>query len=131
MTRPSGFVALISVLIISAICLLIGSGLLLRAIDEGNIAIVADQASRAEAAATFCAEEALIQLQQNKFYTGNVTVTTNGGDTCRIRLIVKSGNSYSLQTTSTVMGATRKLNISITTLKPHMKISSWQDVAEF
>lgn len=130
MTRSHGFVALISVLIISAICLLVGSGVLLRSIDEGNIAIAQEQAYRAHAAAAYCAEEALMQLQQNKFYAGNQTLTLFD-DTCRIRLITKSGATYTVQTTSTVMGATRKFSVLITKLRPTMIISSWQEVTDF
>lgn len=131
MTRSPGFIALISVLIMSALALLLGIGVLTRAFEESSIQDAQWYAARAEAAATYCAEAALMKLKSSQTYAGNETLIMNG-DTCRIRAVGGSGNSNrTIQATSTVMGANRNIAITVQQIDPVLQVSSWQDVANF
>ncbi len=129
MMKRSGFIALISMMIISAVATVIAVGLLLRAIGENQMAVNNDLAQRAQLAATSCAEYALGQLRQNNAYAGNATLTVDSGDTCYIGVPGGSGNTNrTLVTTSTILDVTQTESISITQLRPQLQISSWQDV---
>jgi len=129
MTKRTGFVALLSMLIISAVATTIAVGLLLRSIGENQMAITNDLSQRAQLAATSCAEYGLQQLGNSNSYAGNATLTVDSGDTCHIGIPGGSGNtSRTLVTTSTILDVTQTINIRITSLRPQLKISSWQDV---
>jgi hypothetical protein len=129
MTKRPAFIALVSILIISAIATVIAVGLLLRAIGENQMAVNNDLSQRAQLAATSCAEYALGQLRLSNTYAGNATLIVDSGDTCHIGVPGGSGNTNrTLVTTSTILDVTQTENISITQLTPQLKISSWQDV---
>lgn len=131
MKNAPGFIALISVIIISALALLIGIGVLTRALEESSIQDAEVYAARADAAATYCAETALMKLKSSQTYAGNETLAVNG-DTCRIRAVGGSGNAdRTIQATSTVAGANRNIAITIQQIDPTLQITSWQDVANF
>lgn len=128
--RQSGFIALISILIISALMLLVGVGMVLRAVGETRISIVSEHAARARAAVTSCAEYALMQLKNSSSYAGNQTLNI-GGDPCTILPIGGSGGANrTVQTTSTVNGATRNVFIRVQVIDPTMTVT-WQNVPTF
>jgi hypothetical protein len=131
-TYQEGFVALISVLALSAVAVTIGAGLVIRAVGQGNMSVTDDAGIRAEMAAQACAEQALMNLKNSTNYSGNETLTLSNGDTCRIRAVGGTGNTNrTVQTTSTVMTATRKIQVNVASINPTMSISSWQDVVDF
>lgn len=131
MYKP-GFIALLTVLVISAVALLVGTGLVIRAIGATNITLATDAMDRTYVAATACAEHALISLKSSLSYAGNESMTLSNGDTCRILAVTGVGNlNRVIQTTSTVQGATRKMQVNVGNVNPTMGISSWQDVAAF
>jgi hypothetical protein len=126
--RKPGFVALISVLIMSALGILIGSALLIRAIGRDKEYIAEEEGIRAQVAATYCAEYALMALRNSTAYAGNETTTTNDGSTCSVLGVGGSGNTNRTVTaTSTVLGATRRITVTVPVVSPVMSISSWQD----
>ncbi len=128
--RP-GYIALISVLILCAIALAVGIGLATRAVSQDQIDESRDATVRAYAAATACAEYALIGLKGSLLYAGNET-RIYSGDTCTILTIGGAGNLVrTVKTTSTVSGATRKILIQVEQVNPRMIISSWTDVVNF
>ncbi|MBU0540580.1 hypothetical protein KKF59_02530 [Patescibacteria group bacterium] len=126
-----GFIALVSILIIDAIALLIGVGLVLRAVGENKISLSSTFKQRAEMAAGACAEHALNQLKETTVYTGNEPLSV-GSDNCYIMTVTGISNSdRTVQTTSTVSGYTSKIKIQITKVNPIMIISSWENVTDF
>jgi hypothetical protein len=129
--KKHGYIGLISILIIDAIALLVGVGVLIRAVGETKIVVAEDYRQRAHAAATACAEHALIELKDTTLYAGDELLHVNE-DTCYIMLIAGYGESSRvIQTTSTVATYTRKIKITIDDINPILKISSWEDVVDF
>lgn len=129
MKKNSGFIALLSVMIIAAVALTIGIGMLLRSIGESSMAVTNETTQRAHAAATACAEKALQNLKNSNSYPGNETLIVGIGDTCHISAIAGNGNTNrSFSTTSTISDETFGMTINITSINPTMQISSWQDV---
>ncbi|MEK7656079.1 MAG: hypothetical protein AAB386_05385 [Patescibacteria group bacterium] len=126
-----GYIALISIILIEAILLVIGAGILLRSSGVAKTDVSIDKQARAQAAVSACADYALNQLKETTVYTGNQLINV-GGDTCYIMNVSGiGGTNRTVQATSTVSGYTRKIKIQITKVNPTMIISSWEDVVGF
>ncbi|MBU1349050.1 hypothetical protein KJ781_03205 [Patescibacteria group bacterium] len=130
-TRP-GFIALISVLLLSAVAMLIAGGVLIRAVGGLNMSVTNEEQMDAHLGATQCMEHALMNLRRSSRYLGNETLALQGGHTCHILPV--SGTGYynrTIQATSTVDGATRKISVVVSRLVPVLLVTSWQEVADF
>lgn len=124
--NKKGFIALITVLIISAIALLISLGIGLSSINEANMSLQENQSSQAYYLANLCSEWALMKLKETgSAYTGEVLNIENG--ICQISVeskwIVKVSANFSNQT--------KKMKIVVSEIHPEMIINSWQEVANF
>lgn len=124
----SGFVALIAIILIGAIAILVGQGMLVRAISETKNQSTQDISIRAHLHALSCADTALLKLKNSQTYAGNETISI-GNETCFISAIAGSGNmNRSFVATSTVQGISRAISISIQQVNPTTTISSWLEV---
>lgn len=132
--KQHGFIALTSILIISALILLLVVGVSLRSIGATNIALDFHQATRALTAANACAEIGLMKLLTTHNYLGNETIAI-GSQNCFIANSATTTANPNLnrtfKTTSTVANFTRKNQVAITQVSPTTTISSWQEVADF
>lgn len=127
----NGYIALISVLIISAIVVLIATSASLLSISESDMALQENQARESFYVADFCSEYALMKLESVLSYSGNEAVTI-GEDSCLIRPISGSGNfNRVVETQSVFSDQIRKTRIEISQISSVMQISSWQQVADF
>ena len=125
--NQSGFIALITVLIIFAIALLIGLSVRLLSISEAQMGLKKSQSSQAYFLANLCAEQALMKLKENINYPGNETIEIGGGG-CQILPI--EGN-WTIKTTANFQNQIKKIKIVVSQVNPQMLISSWQEVSEF
>ena len=123
----SGFIALVTVLIIFAIALLIGLSVSLLSISEAQMGLKKAQSSQAYFLANLCAEQALIKLKENIDYSGGETIEIGGGN-CQILPI--EGN-WTIKTIANFQNQIKKIKIIISKVNPQMVISSWQEVSEF
>lgn len=131
MKNQQGYIALISILIISALVLLLGISANLLSISESDMSLQTNQASEVYYLATACVEDALMKLKDNLNYGGNEILIFDNG-TCTIkplegvenkdRVIKTFGNAYN---------QVRRIKIEINRVNPNMEIKSWQQVAEF
>ncbi len=133
-----GFIGLITVLMVSAIALFIGSMSLLRSVSESTISRDEEASNKAWIAANNCAEYALIHLASTSISGGGWNYSggegLNFGDySCTINSIIGSGisNPRTINTYSTVDDFTRKLSIVVSTNTPTIAVTSWQLVADF
>jgi len=128
-----GFIALISILIISALIVLISVGVSLRSIGETNMALDEQEAHRALALADLCSEQALINLINDINYSGGETITV-GDESCDIVSVDGVGNEDRIvKTESIVSGYTKKIKVEVAQISPTTTtvISSWEEVADF
>lgn len=129
--NQSGYIALISVLIISAVVILIATSASLVSISESDMALQQNQAKESFYLADACAEYTLMKLGSVLNYAGNETVTI-GENSCFIRPISGSGNfNRIIEVQSTFSNQTRKIRIQVSQISPVMQITSWQEVADF
>lgn len=134
MTQPSsrsGFVLLITVLIVGAIGTAILSSLLLLGISANKVSLSVQESAQALAAAQACAEYALLQLRDSPNYAGNQTIILDG-HACEIRTINGTGNTNrSLCVEGRAGDSYRRLEIVVDTILPVTKVFSWQEVPLF
>lgn len=129
--KSEGYIALISVLIISAIAILIASSANLISISESNMSLQESKGWEAFYLATACAEDALMKLKDNLNYPGNETLTFDTG-TCTISPLEGEGNEDRIiKVSAAAYNQTRKIKIRIKRVNPDMEISSWQEVRYF
>ncbi len=129
--KKSGYIALTTVLILTAVMLIIVLSLNLNAISESKIAISEEATHKAFFLATACAEDALRKLKDNTSYGGNETIAI-GSESCFIETVEGSGNANRIvKTRSTVGEHTRKVRVEIATVNPDTAITSWQEVADY
>ena len=126
-----GYIALISILIISGITLLMAVSANLFGISESDMGLAKSQSTEVFYLATLCAEDALMKLKDNLNYPGDETLIIGEGS-CTI-LRVKGGGNYNrgIETIGTIYNQTRKIKIEIAQVNPKMEISSWQEVTDF
>lgn len=125
--KQSGYVALLTVLIMGAVATSVGVMLLTTGIDSQRAALIEMQSRQARAAAVACAEEALQIMHDATSYTGTnnlalsssscvYTVTNTGGDS---RTIIASG---------TAGNVVKKVQVYATIGASSIGIISWQEV---
>jgi len=123
----SGFIALVTVLIIFAIALLIGLSVSLLSIGEATMGLEKTQSSQAYFLANLCAEQALMKLKENINYSGGEIIDSEGGN-CQIFSI--EGN-WVIKVLGNFQNQIKKIKIVVSQVNPQMIISSWQEVADF
>lgn len=128
--QEQGIIVLITVLVIGAVVLLIGLGMSVRSVMESDTSLDEELSHQALVMATSCMEQALLSLADDSAYTGNQTITI-GSYTCTIATITGSGDTRTVQTSSTVSGYTRRLLVTVSNVNPPLQVSSWQEVSSF
>ena len=129
--QESGYILLISILVIGAICSAILSSLMLLGINSSQLSHSIEESNKALALAQGCADYALLQLRTSPNYAGNEVLTYSNG-TCELLAVGGSGNTNRLLCTEGQVGETiRRLEIVVNQILPQTKIYSWQEVANF
>lgn len=126
----SGFITLISVLIVAAIGVTVGIYVILNSLGFARSSLAAIQSAQARALANACANEALQQVHDNLAYAGTGSLVMGEGS-CSYTVTVLTGNSRKVIASGTVGTIIRKVQIEITALRPNINVSSWKEVADF
>lgn len=127
-TRQSGYVALLSTLIIGAISLSIASAVLLIGIGNQQSTIVAQWSAQARNGVSGCAEEALLQIQANTSFTGTGSQTI-GEASCTYTVTNTGTSTRTISANATVGGVVKKVLVYVTIASASISITSWQEVS--
>jgi ethanolamine ammonia-lyase large subunit len=113
-----GYIALVSVIIISALIILIASSANLIGISESSMGLKEEQSWEAFYLANACGEEALMKLKESLKYKGDETLIFENG-TCTIlsgtgagnqnRMIKVSASAYNIVRKIKIVGSNRFL----------------------
>ena len=122
----TGFVALMSAIIISVILLLIVTNLSLTGFYSRSDILDSELKERSSALAEACADTALLKLANNSSYTGLGTITVFGSDTCTIETIDPNTDPIVVNTKGIFQQATTKLNIKVD--KSDLSVVSWEEI---
>lgn len=134
----TGFIALITVLVVTAVALIVGTSIALKSVSYAQGTQAEISSTQALMAANACVETALGALGASTTTWPTVTASTIsvGSNTCYLYAVTAtsgpSGAIYQvIQATSTVSGYTRKLQVIVATNTPAISISSWNQVGDF
>ena len=125
-----GFIALLSVLIVTAVAVSITVALLIMGVGSSRTSFARQQSTQARALADACAEEALQEIHDSVSYEGSDTLTLGQG-TCDYRVTKLTGQNRTIDATGTVGTIIRKVNVVIDSITPDINILSWQEVSDF
>lgn len=126
----NGYIALISILIISAILLLIAFSSGILGIYEANIGLGKSQESKVFYLASACAEEALQKIRDSSSFSGSGNLSFQEGS-CSYEVEKLAEENRLVMASSTVQNATRKIKISLDQILPAINIVSWEQTADF
>lgn len=129
--NKEGFIALTSVLIISAFFILLFSGMFFSASEQMERVDNREKAVKASMLANGCAEEALNSLRENIDYLGGETKTI-GSYSCDILSLDRTETMRVIKAQATVGNFTKKIQVEADVqYHPDLKILDWREVTEF
>lgn len=128
--KKNGYIALITIVIISAIVLLITLSATHISLSQKLNIISQNQSNKSYYLAEACAHIAVTQLQIDDSYTGDEQIEVDG-DYCTIEPITGSGNNNREIITSAAVGNyTRKIKVIIDQIRPSTETSYWGEFNE-
>ena len=122
----SGFIALMSSIIISVILLLIAVTLSFTGLNIRFNILDSELKERSNALAEACVDMALLELVRDSNYQGGETVTVSGSDTCIIKTINPIIDPVVIDTKAIFQQATTNLHIKVN--KSNLKVISWEEI---
>ncbi len=132
-SKSSGYIALISILILTGILILIAvfftqSEVLITDFPNKSL-----NSLQAKEYAKSCVEIALDKFAQDQNYQGNETQNFASGGSCQILPIENSGSDKILKTTGYYKNMTRRMKVVFQFNSQEGKINliSWQEVSSF
>lgn len=126
----SGYIVLISVLIIGAVGVAVAVAVLWLGLGDSKGSFALEQSNQAKALANACSDEALQQIRDSTSYTGTGNLTLGQG-TCTYTVTNTGGTSRTITSTGTVGTVVRKVKITIDTINPSINVTSWKEVGDF
>lgn len=128
--KNTGYVTLISAIIISLISSAIAVSLLLLGLSSSRTSFTLVQSNQAKALADACAEEALQQIRASLIFTGSASVSLGAGS-CTYTVTSQGAQNRTATVSGTVGTVVRKVQITLDSINPDINITSWQEVADF
>ena len=125
-----GYIAFISVLVVSAIGLAIMLSVITAGITASKTDFSLQQLSGARSMAFSCAEEALHQISETGTTTGVGNLAIASG-TCSYMILSTNGQNIVIQSTGHIGTVTSKAKVTIASTTPIVSLSSWEEVADF
>lgn len=126
----SGYITLISVLIVGAVGVAITLSIILLGVGSSRSSYAVEQSYQAKALANACAEEALQQIRDSLPFTGSGNLTLGQG-ACTYMVTNQGGQNRAIIASGTVGTIVRKVKIIIDKINPTIQVVSWQEVADF
>ncbi len=126
----SGYIVLISVLIIGAVGVAVAVAVLWLGLGDSKGSFALEQSNQAKSLANACSDEALQQIRDSTSYTGTGNLTLGQG-TCTYTVTNTGGTSRTITSTGTVGTVVRKVKITIDTINPSINVTSWKEVGDF
>ncbi len=123
----SGFVTLVLAIIISAVGTAIAINSLIITDQNNKNNIVKEDSLKSQKIAESCLELVFDKLIQNKFYSGDETLTIEGEE-CRVYSIYKRSNKHIIQIEAGAQNYKKYLEAEINQLAPNLKIKYTKNI---
>lgn len=129
--NTKGFIALSSVLIMSAIFLSISISMASHAISGSGTGVALYENNAAQMLAQSCLEHALLELQRTLVYGGDESILIDE-TSCVILPIGGSGNhDRTVQVVGTFGSHTYRIQVVVDTVSPEVTLASYERVTSF
>ena len=128
--KKNGFVALISVIIVSAIVLSISIFVVLSNLNVSLSAFLVSQSEQARNLAKTCSEKAIFEILENSNYNGVNSYNFSQGS-CDYEVINLTFNRKQINSTGQFRSIFRKDIVVIEVIDNNLNIISWQDNIDF
>jgi hypothetical protein len=126
-----GYIALISVILMSALGLGIMLSVIAAGVNAGKTDFSLQQSGGARSLASSCAEEALQKILETSTTTSNGNLTIGSGTCTYLITSTSSGQNITIASTGVLGTVTSKIKVVIATTTPGITLSSWEEVADF
>lgn len=127
-SRESGYIALLSVLIVGAAASAVALTLLVTGTDAQRSGLVSQQAAQARWLVNACAEEALQQIHDATSYTGTNTLNLTPGS-CSYTVTSTGSSTRTITASASLNNVVRKITVYVTIGSSSISITSWQEVS--
>ncbi len=127
--KKDGFITLISILVVSAVSVLLVLSQLEGGIARTQNRITSEQSATARGHANTCIEEALEEIREVESYTGSNSISFTLGS-CEWLVTNTGGENRTITATGTVNTLHRNVEVQITQINPIIAISSWNEVVD-
>ena len=125
-----GYIALISVIVISAIGLAIMLSVISAGVDASKTDFSLQQSGSARVLASSCAEEALEKILETSTTSSSGSLVIGSG-TCTYLITSTNGQNITINSTGVLSAVTSKIKAVIASTSPSISLSSWEEVADF
>jgi len=125
-----GYIALISILIITAVIILAALSAGLLGVSEADLGLEKNQSSIAYYLALACVEEALQQIHDLDTFVGSNNLPLNNG-TCSYTVSSQGGGNRTIIASGNFLNIIRKIKAITSQVSPTITVTSWQEVADF
>lgn len=125
--NTNGYVMLISVMVVGAIALSVGVGLLTFGLSFSKTSLTIQRAVQAKYYADTCGEEALQQLRDSVSYSGSGNMTFVSGS-CTYSVSNSGGGVANISATGIYASTTKRISIVTSAFRPRVIVSSWQEI---
>lgn len=126
----SGYMTLLSVLIVSALATSIAVSLLWLGLGSSKTSFALEQSNQAKGLANACAEYALGQVRDDSNYAGSGSLTLGAGS-CNYQVVNTGDENRNIQSYGIVGAIIRKVEVDINNVSSQINILSWQEVGDF
>lgn len=120
----NGYMTLITVLIISAVALMIGTTVSLLAIGQAQAGLSVTRGEDTLAFVEGCMEDALLKTKNSPTYAGGLITRPEG--TCSIT-VSKAGNTWTITATTTATAYKRVVRVVVARSTNTLVLSSWEE----
>lgn len=124
MQHQKGYIAIASILVISAVAVIIGTAVALQSINEIQTALSHKKGQESLQLVEGCTENALIRL--NRVASLSATVTIPEGS-CSVTINSNTGNNWTFTVSGTVNNYTKSVQVSATR-GDTFTITNWQEL---
>lgn len=123
--KDSGYIALITVVILGAVVAVIAVSLVLLGLGHTRTSLSEIQSANALSAANSCAEEALKKIRMQHLYTGTGGLTL-ADSTCTYTVLATTTSS--IVAVGISGSVTRTIDIDLSARTPNIIFTNWQDI---
>jgi hypothetical protein len=126
-----GYIALISVILMSALGVAIMLSVIAAGIDAGETDFSLQQSGGARSLASSCAEEALEKILETSTTSSTGNLSLGSGTCTYVITSTSSGQTIIVNATGLLGTVTSKIKVVLATTTPAITLSSWEEVADF